>query len=143
MYKTFCNFSISFSRSNAMNLFSNFNATATLSTGITDFAPLYNAVAIVEVARSTSIITTMLLLISYRCNKAGEREVKRVGLFYSSGKYNKGYSQRRLLQQCSPFISFGILLYYFIAVIDQFFKIRIQIKFIYQLHRSSHKEFHN
>jgi hypothetical protein len=31
---------------------------ATLSTGITDFAPLYKAVAIVEVARKTSMITT-------------------------------------------------------------------------------------
>jgi hypothetical protein len=41
---------------------------------------LYNAAAIVEVALSTSIITTVALLISYRFNKAGEREVKRVGL---------------------------------------------------------------
>ena len=36
------------------------------------------------------------------------------------------------LQQCSPFIGFGKLLYHLITVIDQFFKIRIEIKFIEQ-----------
>ena len=52
---------------------------ATLSTGITLFAPLNSAVEIVEVARSISIITTMLLLTSYKLNKAGERHVVNVG----------------------------------------------------------------
>jgi len=33
---------------------------STLATGITLDAPLYNAVAIVDVARNTSIITTIL-----------------------------------------------------------------------------------
>jgi hypothetical protein len=47
----------------------------TESTGITHLAPLYKADAIVEVARNTSMITTTLLLRSYRCNKAGEMEV--------------------------------------------------------------------
>ena len=55
-------------------------ALGTESTGITDLAPLYNAEAIVEVALKTSIITTTLLLKSYRCNKAGDKEVLRVGL---------------------------------------------------------------
>lgn len=52
----------------------------TLSTGITHLAPLYKAVAIVEVALNTSIITTILLLISYKCTRAGESEVYRCGL---------------------------------------------------------------
>ena len=34
----------------------------------------------VEVARKTSIITTTLLLRSYKCNRAGEMEVFKVGL---------------------------------------------------------------
>lgn len=44
-------------------------------------APLCNAAAIVDVARNTSMITTMLLLTSYKFNNAGEREVNSVGLF--------------------------------------------------------------
>jgi hypothetical protein len=50
-------------------------ALGTESTGITHFAPLYSADAIVEVARNTSIITTTLLLRSYKCNITGERDV--------------------------------------------------------------------
>src|SRR6187200_977472 len=60
----------------------------TLSTGMTHFAPLNNAVAIVEVARSTSMITTMLLLISYKFNRAGENDVYRAGLLILM-HYNK------------------------------------------------------
>ena len=52
----------------------------TADTGITSFAPLCRAVAMVEVALNTSMITTMLLLTSYKCNKAGEREVYKEGL---------------------------------------------------------------
>ncbi len=37
---------------------------STDATGITDLAPLYKAVVIVEVALNTSMITTMLLLTS-------------------------------------------------------------------------------
>ena len=39
----------------------------TLSTGMTHLAPLYKAVAIVEDALSTSMITTILLPTSYKC----------------------------------------------------------------------------
>src|SRR5665213_192256 len=42
------------------NCLPNFIHSATLSTGIIAFAPLCNAVAIVEVARKISMITTML-----------------------------------------------------------------------------------
>jgi hypothetical protein len=52
----------------------------TESTGIIVFAPLNNAVAIVDVARSTSIITTTALLRSYKCKRDGESEVYNVGL---------------------------------------------------------------
>jgi hypothetical protein len=53
---------------------------ATLSTGMMYFEPLYKAVAIVEVARSTSMITTIALFASYKCIKAGEKEVCKLGL---------------------------------------------------------------
>jgi hypothetical protein len=43
-------------------------------------ATLCKTVAIVDVALSTSIITTMLLLTLYRCNRAGDKEVCKVGL---------------------------------------------------------------
>src|SRR5688500_2320147 len=52
----------------------------TQSTGITHLAPLYKAVAIVEVALSTSMITTTLLLTSYKFKRGGERQVYSVGL---------------------------------------------------------------
>jgi hypothetical protein len=52
----------------------------TLSTGMTDFAPLYKAVAIVDVALNTSMITTILLLTSYKCKTEGERDVCKLGL---------------------------------------------------------------
>jgi hypothetical protein len=48
---------------------------STLSTGIISLAPLNKAVAIVDVALKTSIITTTLLLISYRFNNAGDKDV--------------------------------------------------------------------
>jgi len=51
-----------------------------LSTGITHFAPLRKAAAIVDVALNTSMMTTMLLLTSYKCTNAGERQVKMDGL---------------------------------------------------------------
>jgi hypothetical protein len=44
------------------------------------FAPLFNAVAMVEVARNTSIITTILVLTSYKCKRAGDKEVYNDGL---------------------------------------------------------------
>jgi hypothetical protein len=47
----------------------------TLSTGIMHLAPLYKAVAIVDVALSTSMITTILLLTSYKFKRDGERDV--------------------------------------------------------------------
>jgi len=61
----------------------------TLSTGIMDLAPLYNTVAMVEVALSTSMITTIELLISYRFNRAGDKDVYNDGLavLIMSGKY--------------------------------------------------------
>jgi len=46
-------------------------------------APLCNAAAMVEVARNASIITTMLLLTSYKFKSAGERHVYRDGLFFN------------------------------------------------------------
>jgi hypothetical protein len=52
----------------------------TLSTGMTDLAPLNKAVAIVEVALNTSMITTTLLVASYKWRRAGESEVCKVGL---------------------------------------------------------------
>jgi len=54
---------------------------ATLSTGMILLAPLCKAVAMVEVARNTSMITTILLLTSYKCKSAGDKEVYRDGLF--------------------------------------------------------------
>jgi hypothetical protein len=54
---------------------------ATLSTGIILLAPLCNAAAIVEVALNTSIITTILLLTSYKFKSAGDNEVCMDGLF--------------------------------------------------------------
>src|SRR5215213_10856104 len=53
---------------------------STLSTGITSFAPLYKAVAIVEVARKISITTTTQSRTLYKCNKAGDKDVYKVGL---------------------------------------------------------------
>jgi hypothetical protein len=47
----------------------------TLSTGIMHLAPLYKAVAIVDVALNTSMITTILLLTSYKFKRDGERDV--------------------------------------------------------------------
>ncbi len=49
---------------------------ATAETGITLDAPLYKAVAMVDVALKTSIITTMESFKSYKCKRAGERTVK-------------------------------------------------------------------
>jgi hypothetical protein len=45
----------------------------------------------VEVARSTSIITTVAWDTLYKCNKAGEREVYKKGLAFviSYNKFNK------------------------------------------------------
>ena len=42
---------------------------------MTDDAPLYNAVAMVDVALNTSMMTTTELLISYKSSRAGERQV--------------------------------------------------------------------
>jgi hypothetical protein len=52
---------------------------ATLSTGIIHLAPLCKTVAIVEVALKTSMITTILLLTLYKCNRAGDSEVCKEG----------------------------------------------------------------
>jgi hypothetical protein len=65
-------------------------ALGTESTGITHLAPLYNAAAIVEVALNTSIITTTLLLKSYRFNNAGEMQVWRDGLLLMVYGKNNG-----------------------------------------------------
>jgi hypothetical protein len=51
----------------------------TLLTGITHFAPLNNAVAIVDVARNTSIITTIEWSGSYKSNNSGDNDVYNVG----------------------------------------------------------------
>jgi hypothetical protein len=53
---------------------------ASLSSGTILLAPFASAVAMVEVARNTSMITTILVLTSYNCNNAGDRQV-----------YNKGF----------------------------------------------------
>jgi hypothetical protein len=50
-------------------------------------APLYKAVAMVDVARNTSITTTIVFFTSYKCKRAGERQVYNVGLFISSCAY--------------------------------------------------------
>jgi hypothetical protein len=52
----------------------------TVATGITDAAPLYKAVAMVDVALSTSMMTTMLSVTSYKCKRAGEKHVNKEGL---------------------------------------------------------------
>jgi hypothetical protein len=52
---------------------------ATLSTGITALAPLYKAAAMVEVARRISMITTVLLLMSYSFKSDGDKTVFREG----------------------------------------------------------------
>jgi hypothetical protein len=57
-----------------------------LSTGITLAAPLYNAVAIVEVALKTSIMTTTLLATSYSSNKRGDKIVVIEGLLIWGAK---------------------------------------------------------
>ncbi len=59
---------------------------STAATGITLDAPLNKAVAIVEVALKTSIITTAALFKSYKCKRAGESEVKIVGFLFMGGK---------------------------------------------------------
>src|SRR6476646_11948021 len=90
----------------------------TLSTGITHLAPLYNAVAIVEVALNTSMITITLLLISYRCTRAGEREVCKDGLLFIPANV----TERELpFQQHFPFIALCVFLDCFVSVPDQFF----------------------
>jgi hypothetical protein len=48
---------------------------ATVETGITEVAPLNKAVVMVDVARSTSMITTTLLVMSYKSINAGDRQV--------------------------------------------------------------------
>src|SRR5574343_2010649 len=60
---------------------------STVSTGITLAAPLNSAVAIVEVARNTSITTTILLLTSYMSNNLGERIVCNSGFVLMGRKY--------------------------------------------------------
>src|SRR5450432_1137581 len=64
---------------------------ATLSTGTICFAPLFSAVAIVEVARNTSIMTTVAWDTLYKCSKAGDRDVCKKGLVFGIGqnKFNK------------------------------------------------------
>jgi len=47
---------------------------------MTDLAPLCKAEAMVEVARNTSMITMTLFDRSYKCNKAGDKQVCREGL---------------------------------------------------------------
>ena len=56
---------------------------ATLSTGIMHLAPFSIALAIVDVARRMSMMTTTLLLTSYKCRRAGERIVYSAGFFFS------------------------------------------------------------
>ena len=53
---------------------------STVSTGIIREAPLYKAVAMVDVALKTSIITTMELSQSYNCNNLGDSTVCKTGL---------------------------------------------------------------
>jgi hypothetical protein len=62
---------------------------ATLSTGITDFAPLYKAAAMVEVALSTSIITTVLSEMSYRFNNDGDNTVFNEGISFLPDLINR------------------------------------------------------
>src|SRR5688500_8221505 len=62
---------------------------ATLSTGIIHLAPLYRAVAMVDVARNTSMITTRVLLISYKSSNAGDGDVYRVGLLFGIIQVNR------------------------------------------------------
>jgi hypothetical protein len=59
---------------------------STSATGITLAAPLYNAVAIVVVARKTSIITTTVFCRLNKWRRAGEREVKSVGFLSMRAK---------------------------------------------------------
>ena len=54
----------------------------------TFLAPLNIAVAIVEVARKISIITTILDFTSYKCNKEGERQVLSEGVVFFSDFIN-------------------------------------------------------
>ncbi len=60
---------------------------STLATGITLSAPLYNAVAMVDVALNTSIITTTLLATSYRSSIRGDNKVLIDGFLLIAGKY--------------------------------------------------------
>ncbi len=48
--------------------------------------PLYKAVAIVEVALNTSMITTIASCNLYRSKSAGDKDVKSVGLFCMQAK---------------------------------------------------------
>jgi hypothetical protein len=77
-----------------------------------DLAPLYKAVAIVEVALNTSMITTILLLTSYKFKRAGERDVCRDGLLVMPSKKNKERKINRFVaflfvQEFSPFFTLG------------------------------------
>src|SRR5580765_1937125 len=99
----------------------------TLSTGITHLAPLCNAVAIVEVALNTSMITMMLLLISYKCTRAGESEVCNDGLL----SIPANVMERELpFEQRFPFIALCIFLDRLVPVPDQFFHVPREVKSI-------------
>src|SRR6185436_4895665 len=99
----------------------------TLSTGITHLAPLCNAVAIVEVALNTSMITIMLLLMSYKFTRAGEREVCKDGLLVIPANV----MERELpFEQDFPFIALCVFFDRLVPVLDQFFNISREIKSI-------------
>src|SRR5574343_623343 len=83
----------------------------TVSTGITQRAPLCRAEAMVDVARNTSMITTTASLRSYKCNKAGDKQVNKVG-FDCSIRFG-------LLQHMLPFSGFSILFYGSISQFQQ------------------------
>jgi hypothetical protein len=77
-------------------------------------APLYSAVAIVEVARNTSMITTMLLFESgYRSNKIGDNNVLSVSFLLILQIYGRDNEQNKSL----VFVQAYMNLYLFCAFV--------------------------
>src|ERR1044072_2650371 len=107
-----------------------FTHSSTDATGITLVAPLYSAVQIVEVALSTSIITTILFFTSYKCKSAGERhtsnEGRLVAVIYS---FNK-----RLLsvKDHPPLLRLCIVLNGFVTQLQQVAHVPPQVKAVHQ-----------
>jgi hypothetical protein len=74
----------------------------------------------VEVARSTSMITTIALLISYKSSNAGDGDVCSVGLLFDIFQISR---KNKVLEYMLPLTAFSIFFDHAVALFEQFFNI--------------------